>query len=125
MLKQFCSRVGWRSNVTKTATRLMTSQCDKECHYDIIIVGGGMVGASMACALGKSSYMQNSKVLVLEGGPQVQGDVLTNPPAAHSNRVCAISPGNMQFLSDINCWERIPRKCPVKRIRCGMLVQMP
>ncbi len=67
--------------------------------FDIVIVGGGLVGASMALALANSRY----SVALLEGrapAPLPQDE-------SWDARVYAISPGNKQFLRDIGAWQRM------------------
>ncbi|CAK8696983.1 unnamed protein product [Clavelina lepadiformis] len=85
--------------------------------YDVIIAGGGMIGGAMACALGKSSYMQGKRILLLEGGQRKSTDILFSPPNFYSNRVCAISPGNMKFLKNLTAWEKIPRFGTVRKMQ--------
>lgn len=68
--------------------------------FDIVIVGGGLVGASMALALANSRF----SVALLEGrapAPLPQDE-------SWDVRIYAISPGNKQFLRDIGAWQRMP-----------------
>ena len=68
---------------------------------------------------GKSSYMQGKKILLLDAGPQTQTDILNEPPIYHSNRVCAISPGSVEFLDSLNIWKKIPRSAAVRKMQVG------
>ncbi|WP_228720685.1 UbiH/UbiF family hydroxylase [Nitrogeniibacter mangrovi] len=72
--------------------------------FDLIIVGAGLAGASLAAAL-RSSRL---KIAVVESQP---------PAAAHGwdQRIYAISPTNADFLSDIGAWQHLDtaRLCPV------------
>ena len=52
-------------------------------HYDVVIVGGGMVGATLGCALGGSPL----RVAVLEDAPPAAFE----PGQPHDLRVSAIS----------------------------------
>jgi 2-octaprenylphenol hydroxylase len=79
----------------------MTAESMTE-QFEIVIVGGGLVGASMALALANSRY----SVALLEGrapAPLPQDE-------SWDARVYAISPGNKQFLRDIGAWQRMPPK---------------
>ena len=68
--------------------------------YDVIIAGGGMVGLSLACALG----MGGKKVAVLEHG---------ETPAAFKSsdeceqRVVALNRASQTFLSHLGAWEKL------------------
>jgi len=79
--------------------------------YDVLIIGGGMVGATVACALGNSQL----RVALVE----------QTPPEAfaaeqvHDMRVSALSIASQQILQTIGAWEAIiaMRSCPFKRMR--------
>jgi 2-octaprenylphenol hydroxylase len=79
--------------------------------FDIAIVGGGMVGLSMAAALSKNKL----KILLLEKQDLsniITSDLLENRPISNDEfnvRVSAISPGNRDFLSRLNAWQNIPQ----------------
>lgn len=66
--------------------------------YDVVIVGGGMVGATQAVALAK----QNKRVLVIEKRIPVPEDLLA-PPL----RVSAINLASEQYLSQLDIWPHI------------------
>jgi 2-octaprenylphenol hydroxylase len=66
--------------------------------YDVIIVGGGMVGASFACALADSQL----KIALVEN---VQAPTWTQ--ADHDLRVSAITQASECFLRNIGVWEGI------------------
>ncbi|MGX2039584.1 UbiH/UbiF/VisC/COQ6 family ubiquinone biosynthesis hydroxylase [Methylocaldum sp. MU1018] len=79
--------------------------------YDVIIVGGGMVGAALGCGLGGSRL----RVAVIE-------DAL--PPAfapeqPHDLRVSAISIASASILKTVGAWKGIAsrRFCPFRRMR--------
>jgi len=62
--------------------------------FDLVIVGGGLAGLSLACALGDSRL----KIALVEN----------HPPLAVSgwdSRVYAISPANAEFLQKIGIWK--------------------
>ncbi len=79
--------------------------------YDVLIVGGGMVGSTIACALGGS----NLKVGVLE---------TRYPPAfvagqEHDLRVSALSIASQNIITMVGGWEGIlsRRACPYRRMK--------
>lgn len=80
-------------------------------HFDVIIVGGGMVGSAVACGLGNSSL----KVAVIENAP---------PPAfsddqPHDLRVSALSIASKKILETVGAWRGVEtrRCCPFRRMR--------
>lgn len=85
--------------------------------YDIIIAGGGMVGAAMACSLGASPSFKNKSVLMLEAGSSVSSK--QKDPNIYSNRVSAISPGSKKLFESLDVWASIEknRLKPVKQLQ--------
>jgi ubiquinone biosynthesis UbiH/UbiF/VisC/COQ6 family hydroxylase len=65
--------------------------------HDLIVVGGGPVGASLARAVRGLSV-----ALVAESPPDRPA-----PPAQFDARVYALSPGNVAFLQAIGCWRSL------------------
>jgi 2-octaprenylphenol hydroxylase len=67
--------------------------------YDVIIVGGGLIGAAMACSLGNSDY----RVALLDRTP---------PPAMPTGpfqlRVNAYNRAAEKLLRDVGAWDRLP-----------------
>lgn len=59
--------------------------------YDIAIVGGGLVGASLACTLARQTHY---KILLIEA----------NPPKANDTRLFALNIQSEQFLEKIKLW---------------------
>ncbi|XP_034273970.1 ubiquinone biosynthesis monooxygenase COQ6, mitochondrial [Pantherophis guttatus] len=72
--------------------------------YDVVVSGGGMVGAAMAAALGHDVHLSDKKILLLEARPQKKIKHLSTD---YSNRVSAITPGSATFLSSFGAWEHI------------------
>jgi 2-polyprenylphenol 6-hydroxylase len=68
--------------------------------FDIIIVGGGLAGASLALALKN----QNLKIGLIESRPSDQSD-----NTGWDSRVYAISPGSAGFLQELGVWGLLDR----------------
>lgn len=64
---------------------------------DVVIAGGGLVGASLACAL------DGLRVAVVD--PAAPPPI---PEGPFDSRVYALSPGNVAFLRRIGAWDRMP-----------------
>lgn len=80
-------------------------------NFDVIVVGGGMVGAAVACALGNSPL----KVAVIESAPPQP----FSPEQAHDLRVSALSIASKKILETVGAWQGIEsrRYCPFRRMR--------
>ncbi len=70
--------------------------------FDIAIVGGGMVGASLACALAETGLRVG-----LFDQARFDPDKLpcNSPEPLFDPRVSAIAPSSQRFLSDLGAWE--------------------
>jgi len=75
--------------------------------FDIVIVGGGLNGAALACALARGPH----SVALLEARPP------TPPGEAWDSRVYAYSPGNVDWLRGLGGWDASVRAEAVRRMR--------
>ncbi len=70
--------------------------------FDVIIVGGGLVGAACAVALAR----QGEQVALLDG--KAPSDLLSKDVGDDwDNRIYAISPGNAAWLATLDVWDRL------------------
>ncbi|MGE5241768.1 MAG: UbiH/UbiF/VisC/COQ6 family ubiquinone biosynthesis hydroxylase [Bacteroidota bacterium] len=78
--------------------------------YDVVIVGGGMVGAALACALGDSAL----KVAVLDHAPAA-----APPDQSYDQRVSAITLASQVFFENVGAWDGMARRriSPVREMR--------
>ncbi|XP_046372981.2 ubiquinone biosynthesis monooxygenase COQ6, mitochondrial-like [Haliotis rufescens] len=83
---------------------------------DIVISGGGMVGAAMACALATNPLFSDKKVILLEAAPDKGKFILQEK---YSNRTCALSPATVNFFNSFGGWDEILQmRCqPVRRMQ--------
>ena len=83
-------------------------------HYDIVIVGGGMVGASFACALDRAAADKNVSILVVEAS------TLSNCPPIQPSfdaRSTALSFGSSKILEWAGLWTDLLKVVtPIKQI---------
>jgi len=77
--------------------------------YDLVIIGGGMVGASLACSLGGSAL----RVAVVETFPF---DSLTQP--SYDERTVTLAYGSKRIFEGMDIWRNIEAQgvSPIKRI---------
>lgn len=68
--------------------------------FDVVIIGGGLVGASLAAALKFSGLT----LALLEGQPS---PTLLEDANNWDSRIYAVTPGNAEFLADCGAWQRM------------------
>jgi len=73
-----------------------------ESDYDVVIVGGGMVGASVASALLQASETRQLRIAIVEGQ-----SFDFNFAAGFDPRVSAISLASRQFMETLSVWPEI------------------
>lgn len=72
--------------------------------FDVVIVGAGIAGAALACALQKTHL----RILLLEGGKFLrQAPACENSLNGFDARVSAITLGSKQFLEELAVWQSI------------------
>lgn len=76
---------------------------DDKINYDIVIVGAGMVGAAMACALGKVARSQKLSIAVIESHPFTLPDLSEK----FDPRVVAMTIKSQQFFQTLDVWDAI------------------
>ena len=79
--------------------------------FDVLVIGGGMVGASQAAALAQANF----SVALIEAQQPPSFD----PRADYDLRVSAISPGSQKLLDAVGAWEIISaqRLCAYEEMR--------
>ena len=76
--------------------------------YDVLIVGGGMVGASLACALRGSSL----RIGVIEAVP-----LAASEQPSYDDRTIALAYGSRRIFESLGLWDEIaPDATPIERI---------
>ncbi|VDD86078.1 unnamed protein product [Enterobius vermicularis] len=86
--------------VSLTASRC--SSTSATFFYDAVIVGGGMVGNSMACSLGSSDTLKNKKILLLESSERKP----LERSSLFSNRTSAVTSASIQFFKKLGIWNK-------------------
>ncbi|XP_063220676.1 ubiquinone biosynthesis monooxygenase COQ6, mitochondrial [Bacillus rossius redtenbacheri] len=88
---------------------------DKSRYYDVIIAGGGLVGTTLAAALGHTSTLAGKTVLLLEGGPCCSFQLQPR----YSNRVVAINNSSQSLLESVGAWQHVlaARCAPVRKLQ--------
>lgn len=76
---------------------------------DIVIIGGGPAGLSLASAIKSSPVLRDLKCTLVEGGKLVDGleEYYADPPEYIDKRVVSITPTSQAFLQKIGGWEYV------------------
>lgn len=85
--------------------------------FDVVIVGGGMVGASLALALSRGTSVGRLRVALLDNR-NLDPSPLT-PESSWQPRVSAINEASRQFFCHLGVWENIveQRVCPFQDMK--------
>ena len=75
-----------------------------EQHYDLVVVGGGMVGASFTCALCAAIEKESLSILIVEAIQQ-STNALQQP--SFDSRSTALSYGSRCIYQDMGLWEQL------------------
>ncbi|MGQ7844129.1 UbiH/UbiF/VisC/COQ6 family ubiquinone biosynthesis hydroxylase [Granulosicoccus sp. 3-233] len=90
------------------------TSADASVDYDVIIVGGGMVGSLLAAALALDGVLKIAVLEQREPEPFVPG---TQPP--YDVRVSALSIATQRMLNNVGAWQGIldRRACPFRQMK--------
>ena len=72
--------------------------------YDLVVVGGGMVGASFCCALEEAMGENPLSILVIEA---ILLNAYSSKQSSLDARSTALSFGSRKFFEDINLWQTL------------------
>ena len=79
--------------------------------YDVVIIGGGLVGASLAAALkhsGLSLALVEASAAPATADSAPKNNSQDDPEINWDSRIYAISPGSRRFLEQSGAWALLP-----------------
>lgn len=81
---------------------------------DVCIVGGGVVGTALACALKTAPLTSHLSVMLADRAPPPSSAWLDALPAQPEARVSALTPASVAMLREVGAWDRVVagRACP-------------
>ena len=86
-------------------------------NFDVVIIGGGMVGASLACALLPAIEQYGLRVALIESYPFPQDDAQTLYQPSYDDRSTALSYGSRCLLQQLGVWNDLrERITPIEHI---------
>lgn len=90
---------------------------DRALTHDIVIVGGGLVGASLGCALAPLIKRYGWRVAVIEASPLTAQSLESAWQPSFDARASAIAEGSAQRFQQLGVWEVMRGEAtPIKRI---------
>lgn len=86
-----------------------TSTTPEPLNCDILVVGGGLIGAALTCGIANNPVLRGLRVFMVEGKPlsEPRGNLSSSKPP--DPRVVALSPLSIQFLKDAGIWGEIEK----------------
>ncbi|KAL2644248.1 hypothetical protein R1flu_011835 [Riccia fluitans] len=75
--------------------------------YDVVVVGGGMVGAAVGCGLASTPLTKSLRVAIIDGNPATIQKYSKKQDSVPDARVSAITPATVRFLKDVGAWETV------------------
>ncbi len=80
--------------------------------YDVVIVGAGMVGASLACALSSSMATSNLRIAIIESVT-----LSNDQQPSYDDRGLTLSASSKRILEQIDVWQQVQAYAtPIKKI---------
>ena len=102
----------WSKRIPALGRRCFSGTLD----CDIVVAGGGLVGAATARSLALNPALKDKSIVVLEGAPAPPAaQPVDNAPAEYNNRVIALNNSSKDLFTRIGVWDTI-RDARVKTV---------
>ncbi|KAJ3362907.1 putative ubiquinone biosynthesis monooxygenase [Allomyces arbusculus] len=111
----------WTAAAAASATRAAMTCAHRAFstdYADVAILGSGVAGAALACALAQAPELATHKLALIDSADLTR----RYTPASDdqwSNRVVSLTPRSVQFLQDLGVWDAIPsaRRHPYEHMK--------
>ncbi|KAI5068331.1 hypothetical protein GOP47_0016676 [Adiantum capillus-veneris] len=91
-----------------TTTQQAQGRLNTKDEFDVVIIGGGMVGAAVCCGLATNKLTNSLRVAIIDGKPLTEGShTLHKTSAIPDPRVSALTPSTVNFLEEVDAWKYI------------------
>ncbi|XP_062212960.1 uncharacterized protein LOC133913740 [Phragmites australis] len=77
---------------------------------DVAIVGGGMVGLAVACALSNMPLTKHLRVAIIDSNPALKSRNYLPKNSIPDSRVSTVTPATISFFKDIGAWEHVQQQ---------------
>jgi len=85
--------------------------------YDVVIVGGGLVGASLACALAQTAAASAWRIALIESFALLRAEAPSQYQPSFDARSTALSLSTVRFFEQLDLWQGIRRNAaPIRHI---------
>ncbi|KAI8874309.1 ubiquinone biosynthesis hydrox, partial [Ramicandelaber brevisporus] len=75
---------------------------------DVVVVGGGIVGAALTCSLAASNTTSQQRVVMVDAAPLARiRDWQPQPAPKYSNRTVSLTPASARYLANIGAWDQL------------------
>ncbi|KAK1310401.1 hypothetical protein QJS10_CPA08g01128 [Acorus calamus] len=76
-------------------------------HCDVAIVGGGMVGMALACALSSMPLTKNLTIAIIDSNPALGSKGIFKQDGVPDPRVSTVTPATISFFQEIGAWKYV------------------
>ncbi|KAF9202519.1 putative ubiquinone biosynthesis monooxygenase [Haplosporangium sp. Z 27] len=90
-----------------SSVRFHSTESSAPDQYDVVIVGGGIAGSALACALATGKASSSQKIALVEAF-DLSNHINWSPrPDQYSNRVSSLTPKSVAFLKKTGVWSEL------------------
>ncbi|KAF9914707.1 putative ubiquinone biosynthesis monooxygenase [Lobosporangium transversale] len=91
----------------QSSVRFHSTEAAAPEQYDVVIVGGGIAGSALACALASGKASSTQKIALIEAF-DLSNHINWSPrPDQYANRVSSLTPKSVAFLKKIGVWSEL------------------
>ncbi|KAI3960034.1 hypothetical protein MKW98_016758 [Papaver atlanticum] len=101
------SKKGFSNAVLAREHKLKSGLASNADQHDIAIVGGGMVGMALACALSSNPLTKHLNVAIIDSNPALGRMDGIKKSELPDPRVSAITPATISFFKDVGAWQYV------------------
>ncbi|KAF9434155.1 putative ubiquinone biosynthesis monooxygenase [Entomortierella beljakovae] len=106
-IKSACLSPATNMRSQLSSIRFHSTESPAPDQYDVVIVGGGIAGSALACALASGKASSTQRIALIEAF-DLSNHINWSPrPDQYSNRVSSLTPKSVAFLKKIGVWSEL------------------